>query len=59
MIGSKPIKDCPFCGNKASVGAAFVNGRWVHGFEASCLSCPANILADTEAEAIELWNSRL
>ena len=58
MIGSEPIKDCPFCGGNASVGYAIANGRYTCDAEASCLSCPATIVAANPAEALELWNCR-
>ena len=47
------LKPCPFCGGKAQIQ------KGMAGINVFCLNCRAFIMwADSEGEAIELWNRR-
>lgn len=60
-MSEKPeLKPCPFCGGKAYIGQTN-NGEW-HINTLCGVDKPAYhsafVIADTEAEAVEAWNTR-
>lgn len=60
-MSEKPeLKPCPFCGGKAYIGQA-KDGEW-HINTLCGVDKPAYhsafVIADTEAEAVEAWNTR-
>lgn len=51
------IKNCPFCGEKASVWTTYYMGRT---WGVICEGCGVrNMNYETEEEAIEAWNRRI
>ena len=48
------LKPCPHCGGDYLHTMKLNNGNW----HIRCLDCDSGIIAETEAEAIEAWNTR-
>lgn len=56
MSELKTLRKCPFCGGEAEVekSGSGVFDTWY----VTCLSCCASVWENTEAEAVEAWNTR-
>ena len=48
------LEPCPFCGNRFIL----IEDTWSKKFVVFCSACNAQIVADSENEAITLWNTR-
>lgn len=58
MTDVKELLPCPFCGNK-KISLFSADDLDCGGFIIQCLTgCPAQVWADTEAEAVKAWNTR-
>lgn len=54
MSELEPLRECPFCGGEAKVGAFYDDLYF-----ATCCNCGVDTkFYGTEAEAIEAWNTR-
>ena len=57
-IAEKPkLLCCPFCNGEATLYEDR-HGNIICGYNVSCDDCCATIFADTEQEAVEMWNKR-
>lgn len=50
------LKPCPFCGGEAELEKA--GGGVFETWYVTCATCCASVWENTEAEAIEAWNTR-
>jgi transcription elongation factor Elf1 len=59
------IKNCPFCGNKASIGSVFIENKWDGDHDdliIECDVCPAIMQTEDTSEGfsylVDKWNNR-
>lgn len=53
------LKPCPFCGGEAKIKARYYRAINYFCYNGVCQECNASMdTKDTEAEAIEAWNTR-
>lgn len=53
------LKPCPFCGGEAKIKARYYRAIDIYDYSGVCQECNASMdVKDTEAEAIEAWNTR-
>ena len=53
------LKPCPFCGGEARIKARYYRAIDYYSYSGVCAECNASMdPKDTEAEAIEAWNTR-
>ena len=58
---SNALKACPFCGGKAELRHSSLFGR-LNEWTVECTRCktsPSNDWCLSEAEAVDLWNTRI
>ena len=53
------LKPCPFCGGEAKIKSRYYRAIDIYDYSGVCQECNASMdVKDTEAEAIEAWNTR-
>lgn len=53
------LKPCPFCGGEAKIKTRYYRAINYYNYSGVCQECNASMdVKDTEAEAIEAWNTR-